>query len=253
MYRIDINCDLGEGIETDSLSNDVEIMPYISSCNIACGFHAGNPKTMRECVRLALVHNVAIGAHPAYNDRKNFGRLQMQVPLEKLQEELCQQISQLKEIAVSEGGVLHHVKPHGALYNAAATDLELANCIAGSIVKVDPGLIFYGLANSTMEQAARDHKLAFAHEAFIDRAYQSNGQLLPRSQPNAVITDPKQVLPRTLQMITSGSVISVDGLEISLNCDTICLHGDSPGAVATAKNLAVFLAGKQVETRAVIA
>ncbi|MBE9548092.1 MAG: LamB/YcsF family protein [Proteobacteria bacterium] len=251
MYRIDINCDLGEGIETDSLSNDAQIMPYISSCNIACGFHAGNPKTMRECVRLALVHNVAIGAHPAYNDRKNFGRVQLQIPLEKLQEELCQQISQLQDIAASEGGALHHVKPHGALYNAAATDFELASCIAESIVEVDPGLIFYGLANSKMEQAASQHKLAFAHEAFIDRAYQSNGQLLPRSQPNAVITDPKQVLPRALQMIIRGSVVSVDGLEISLNCDTICLHGDSPGAVEIANNLAIFLAGKQVEIRAV--
>lgn len=251
MNRIDINCDLGEGLETDALSNDAQIMPYISSCNIACGFHAGNPKTMRECVRLALVHNVAIGAHPAYNDRKNFGRLQIQVPLEQLHEELCQQISQLKEITSSEGGVLHHVKPHGALYNAAATDLELANCIAESIVKVDPGLVLYGLANSKMEQAASYHKLAFAHEAFIDRAYQSNGQLLPRSQPNAVITDPQQVLPRTLQMITRGSVVSVEGLEISLNCDTICLHGDSPGAVATAKSLAVFLAGNQVKIRVV--
>jgi UPF0271 protein len=246
MVRIDINCDLGEGLETDA-----ELMPYISSCNIACGFHAGDAETMRECVRLALLHNVAIGAHPAYKDRKNFGRLQMQVPTEQLQEGLYQQISQLQEIAASEGGVLHHVKPHGALYNAAATDIVLANCIAESLVRVDPNLIFYGLANSQMEQAASIHKLTFAREAFIDRAYQSSGQLLPRSQPGAVLTELKQVLPRALQMITRGIVVSIDGLEISLNCDTICLHGDSPGAVTTAKKLAVYLAAAQVETRAV--
>ncbi|MCF6263125.1 MAG: LamB/YcsF family protein [Xanthomonadales bacterium] len=250
-YQIDINCDLGEGIETASVSNDEAIMPFISSCNIACGFHAGSPELMRHSVDLAMQHAVAIGAHPSYNDRENFGRKYLNISKAQLQDELCFQIHQLQGIVEQAGAVLHHVKPHGALYNAAAVDLELANCIATSIALVDKNLIFYGLANSKMAVAARQHNLAFAHEAFIDRAYQANGQLLPRSEPSAVITDPAVVLPRALQIITRASVISVDGAEISLDCDTLCLHGDSPGTTKVAQMLAEFLTENQVDIKAV--
>jgi len=249
-YQIDINCDLGEGLEANSVSNDAAIMPYISSCNIACGFHAGNLELMHESVDLAIQNTVSIGAHPGYNDPQNFGRKYLDIPKTQLQDELCFQISLLQDLVTEAGAVICHVKPHGALYNAAAVDIEIANCIAASIALVNQDLIFYGLANSKMAQAASLHNLAFAHEAFIDRAYQANGKLLPRSEPNAVISDPAVLLPRALQMITRASVVSIDGTEISLGCDTLCLHGDSPDAPKVAKMLAGFLNANAVEIEA---
>ncbi len=248
---VDINCDLGEADTTASDSNDAAIMPFISSCNIACGLHAGSPEVMLQSIYLALKHGVVIGAHPSYPDREGFGRRAMSIDHADLKAILVDQIASLKCMLEVEGGQLAHVKPHGALYNAAATDLKLAMCLAESIARTDEALIYFGLANSMMQQAAEHYGLRFAHEAFMDRAYQADGTLMPRSQAGAVISDVEIILPRVLQMISKGTVCSADGQDVQMTCDTLCLHGDNPQAPAIAKKLAEFLQQNDVSIESV--
>ena len=222
---IDINCDMAEG-----MGNEGVLMPWISAANIACGYHAGNKELMRETVDLCLKNNVAIGAHPSFPDRENFGRTNMNLPLDQVRQIVLDQIFLLKEIAEQQGGKLHHVKPHGALYNMAAKDPLLANCIAMAIKSVDAKLILYGLSQSVMISEAAKINLKTAHEVFADRTYQPDGSLTPRSNPNALILDEQEAVNQALRVIKENKVKVEGGFSIPLKAETLCLHGDGKRA-----------------------
>lgn len=232
MMRIDLNADLGEGA-----ASDAELLTLVSSANIACGFHAGDASTMLTCVRAALKNGVAVGAHPSFPDRENFGRTAMQLPPETVYAQTLYQIGALSAIVQSEGGVLRHVKPHGMLYNQAAKDPALADAIAKAVFAVNPTLILVGLAGSELIHAGTRHGLATRQEVFADRGYQSDGALVPRSQPGALITDEDQALAQTLEMVQRGRVRSVDGKWANVTAETVCLHGDGAHALVFARRL----------------
>lgn len=232
MMRIDLNADLGEGA-----ASDAELLTLVSSANIACGFHAGDASTMLTCVRAALINGVAVGAHPSFPDRENFGRTAMQLPPETVYAQTLYQIGALSAIVQAEGGVLRHVKPHGMLYNQAAKDPALADAIAKAVFDVNPALILVGLAGSELIRAGARHGLATRQEVFADRGYQPDGALVPRGQPNALITDEDQALAQTLEMVLRGRVRSVDGQWARVTAETVCLHGDGAHALAFARRL----------------
>lgn len=229
MY-IDLNCDMGEGMPTDA-----EIMPYISSANIACGYHAGDRGTMEQTVVLALKHGVAIGAHPGFKDRENFGRTEQQLSDTAIYDLITAQIYQLDSICLSLDAHIRHVKPHGALYNMAARDQHLSTIIAQAIWDTNPDLCLFGLSNSWLIKAAAARGLKTASEVFADRTYQEDGSLTPRSQPNALIDNEAAALQQVLQMVTKQEVTTVNGQTVPLRAETICLHGDGAHAVAFAK------------------
>ncbi|MEH0156608.1 5-oxoprolinase subunit PxpA [Limibacter armeniacum] len=229
---MDINCDLGESFGQYTIGNDSEVIRYIDSCNIACGFHAGDPMIMRKTIDLALQHDVKIGAHPGYPDLAGFGRRHMELDHEEINSILLYQIGALKAMTEALGGQLHHVKPHGALYNAAAKDFELAKQIAISIRSAGSNLIFVGQASSQMEKAAKDVGIPFFREAFADRRYLTNGLLVPRSQEGAVIHDTSQAMKQVLQIANQQTVTSIEGTEIPLSADTVCVHGDNANTLA---------------------
>ena len=205
-------------------------MPLISSANIACGIHAGDNDSMREAVALALEHGVAIGAHPSFPDREHFGRREMQLGARELHECIVAQIESLAGVAQTQGTRLRHVKPHGALYNMAARDPELAGTVVAAIRSVDPSLMLFGLAGSALLAVAERLGLRAISETFADRAYRGDGSLLPRNQQGSVLHDETAVAARAVAMVQDGSVIAVDGSRVAIRADTICLHGDSPGA-----------------------
>lgn len=242
--KIDINSDLGEGI-----GNDEAIMQFISSTNIACGYHAGDDKSMNRTIKLALQNKVAIGAHPGYDDKENFGRVNMDLSPEKVRALVSDQINGLKHKVELEGGKLHHVKPHGALYNQAANDIQLSRAIATAIYEIDPTLIFVGLANSLMIEAANEMHLTSASEVFADRAYTNEGFLLPRNRDGAVIHDPEICKKRVLKMIKHSVVNSIDGIEIPIQADSVCIHGDNPQALELAKSIHNYLLDNGVQIR----
>ncbi len=242
---LDINCDLGEGA-----GNDKAIMPYISSANIACGFHAGDPLLMAETVRLALAHNVAIGAHPGFPDREGFGRQEMAVPPAELRQQVLYQVGALAAITRAEGGQLHHVKPHGALYNMAARDAPMAETIAKAVADLNPDLVLVGLAGSELVKAGRTLGLRVAHEVFADRTYQRNGLLTPRSQPDALIDNDEAALAQIYEMVVNRRVMSIDGGTVPLQTDTLCLHGDGPHALTFAQAAHGFLTHHQITIQA---
>ncbi|MBL0883234.1 MAG: LamB/YcsF family protein [Chitinophagaceae bacterium] len=229
---IDINCDLGEG-----MPNDTALMPYISSANIACGFHAGDEDTMRRTIALAIEHGVAIGAHPGFPDKKNFGRTEMQFPKEDIVSIVSEQVYIMLDLVFALGGKLQHVKPHGALYNMSARDLSLASAIAEAIKDIDEHLILFGLSGSKSIEAADMIGLRTAHEVFADRTYTNEGTLTPRQQSGALITDPITMEQHVLQMIRRQQVTRLQGKIISLQADTICIHGDGAHAVVFAQQL----------------
>ncbi len=229
--RIDLNCDMGEGFGVYRLGFDEQVMPFVTSINVACGFHASDPDNMVQTVRLAGRHNVAIGAHPSFPDLVGFGRRNMAASPETIRADTIYQIGALWAICRSEGLKLQHVKAHGALYNMAAADLRIALAIAEAIQTVDPGLFMVCLAKSQMVEAARKTGVKYVEEAFADRAYTNEGTLVPRSRPGAVILDPKLVADRAFSMVKRQSVTSIDGLEIPAAAQTLCVHGDTPGAV----------------------
>jgi len=228
---IDLNADLGEG----DLYDD-ELLKIVSSCNIACGGHAGDAETMRRTLLSALENDVSIGAHPSYPDREGFGRRSGFLSGEDLLDSLTLQINELKFIAIDTGAQLSHVKPHGALYNDAVNDRELADLIARAISACAPNAAFVGLPDSELQQAAADHDLTFIAEGFIDRAYQDNGQLVPRSEPGAVHKSLELVLPQAVSLV--GKV------------DTLCIHGDTPGAAEAAAAVRAELEKQGVTIRA---
>ncbi len=240
--KIDINCDLGEG-----MGNDAEIMKYITSANIACGFHAGDPLSIIKTIRLALKNNVAIGAHPGYPDLAGFGRKSMKLSSEEIEAIVLYQVGALKSMVEAEGGTLAHVKPHGALYNDAAKDEELSKAIIGAVKKTDPDLIFVGLANSIMIDIAKQLGVKTRNEVFADRNYADNGHLIPRSNTDAVIHDVDICKERVLRMVNSGTVVSLSGKEVKIKAETICIHGDTKEALIFVKELNTFLKEKRIE------
>ena len=228
---------MGESFGRWELGADADVMPHISSANIACGAHAGDPAVMRRTMRLATAHGVACGAHPGFADLAGFGRREIPVtPAEATDLVLCQ-LGALAAIARSEGVQLRHVKPHGALYNMAARDAALGAAIARAVEQFDRSLILFGLAGSPMLDAGRAAGLTVAAEGFADRAYEPDGSLTPRSVHGAVIHDRALVVKRAVRMVTESSVIARDGSSIPLHVDTICVHGDTPGAADLARAL----------------
>jgi len=232
MPRIDLNCDLGEGVETDAL-----ILPLVTSANIACGFHAGGPTIMRKTVDAALEAGVAIGAHPGFQDLAGFGRRDMHITPDEAYDLVLYQIGALAGFVSAAGGRLAHVKPHGALYNMAATHEMLADGIARAVKAFDPGLILFGLPNSELVKAGQRAGIRTANEAFADRTYQGDGTLTPRSQANALIDDVRAAAAQAVRIAQDGKVRAGDGTDISLQADTICLHGDGAHALELAREI----------------
>ena len=233
--RVDLNCDMGEGLGAYRLGFDEGIMPYISSANIACGFHAGDPVCIRRTVTLAQTAGVGIGAHPGLPDVMGFGRREMKVTLEEARDYVTYQIGALQAFTVTKK--LQHVKPHGALYNMGLRDEELARAIAGAVKEADPDLILVGMAGSAWIRAGLELGLKVASEAFADRAVNPDGTLVPRNQPGAVIGHLEEAVARVLRIVTEGKVTAANGQDIEMRADTICLHGDTPGAPELARAL----------------
>lgn len=230
MNYIDLNCDMGEGLD-----NDAAIMPFISSANIACGYHAGDADTMKKTVLLAMEHHVAIGAHPGFADRENFGRREQQLTDTALYDLVCTQIYALQTICRAHGVSLYHVKPHGALYNMAARTPAMAQVIAKAVKDVDKNLRLFGLSNSLLISEAAAAGLAPVSEVFADRTYQDDGSLTARSQPGAMIENETLAVNQVLQMVTRQEVTAQSGKIVPLKAETICLHGDGAHAVEYAR------------------
>ena len=228
---------MGESFGPWKMGADEDVMRNITSANVACGAHAGDPRVMRRTVQLARENHVAVGAHPGYADLQGFGRREMQADPVETEDAVIAQIGALAAIARAEGVALQHVKAHGALYNQAARDRALADALARAIKAFDPSLIMFGLPNSPMIEAGQAAGLRVAAEGFADRAYQPDGSLMPRSKPGAVIHDPAAVVERAVRMVRDGVVLTPDGHEISLKVDTICVHGDTPGAAELTRRI----------------
>lgn len=228
--QCDINCDMGEGIGNDEL-----IMPYITSANIACGYHAGDEQTMLQTILLAKKYNVKVGAHPSFFDRENFGRTEIETTADEIYELVSKQVIALKNIAEQNNTALHHVKPHGALYNMAARDKSLSACIAGAVYQIDKNLVLYGLVNSCLISEAKAVGLRTANEAFADRTYEDDGSLTPRSHPDALIENIEEAVQQVTMMVKHQKVKTVSGKEIPIIADTICIHGDGKNAIELAK------------------
>lgn len=235
--HVDLNADVGEVDSTDDLERDRQLLGIVSSANIACGLHAGNPDVMRATVELAKQTGAAVGAHPSFPDREGFGRRELHMTAHEVERLIADQVSTLAGIAAQAGVRLYHVKPHGALYNMAARDRTLAEAVVRGVRHAAPGCVLLGLAGSALVDAARDLGLAAAAEAFADRAYCADGSLAPRSQPGAVIDAPEQAAARVLRMLQTGTVEAISGETIPVRADSICVHGDTPGAVAMALSL----------------
>lgn len=245
--QIDLNADVGESFGAYTLGHDADLIPLITSANVACGFHAGDPGVMRATVALARQHGVAVGAHPGFPDLVGFGRRELKATPKEVEDAVAYQIGALAGIAATEGLRLQHVKAHGALYNMAARDAGLADAIARATAAVDRSLILLGLPGSQLVAAGRRAGLRTASEAFADRAYQPDGALVPRSQSGAVIEDADTVVRRAIAMARERVVIAVDGSRVAIDVDTICVHGDTPGAAALARRIRDALADAGVE------
>jgi UPF0271 protein len=235
---------MGEG-----MSNDAALMPFISSANISCGYHAGNEDTIKKTIELAIENNVAIGAHPSYNDRENFGRLSQTISLVELAELISKQLYLFEKITLQMGCKIHHVKLHGALYNDCAKDALSSKIVAQTIQAIDPSIMLYGLSGSQMIKEAKAIGLQTVQEVFADRTYQSNGALTPRYLDHALITDPIESAKQVLSMVLDQEIKTVDGTMIGVNAETICIHGDHEAAVEIAKHLFSSLQQYQIEIK----
>jgi 5-oxoprolinase (ATP-hydrolysing) subunit A len=244
--HIDLNCDLGEGMHTDA-----QIIPLISSANIACGFHAGDESTMKKTIELCLQHGVAIGAHPSWPDKENFGRTEMHLSEQELYDCITEQLHIIQTIANSFNTKLRHVKPHGALYNQSAKDKTIAATIARAVRDFDSNLILFGFSGSISITEAERIGLKTAHEVFADRTYEDNGSLTHRSQPNALLEDKDEAVRQALQMILQRTVTTTSGKNISVKADTICLHGDGKYAVEFCRRIHQQLKEQTIEIKSV--
>ena len=251
MLTIDLNCDMGESFGAFTIGSDAEVMPSISSANVACGYHAGDPAVMRHTVRLARDAGVSIGAHPGLPDLAGFGRREMRVTAQEVEDMILYQAGALAAIASAEGVRLRHLKAHGALYNMAVRERSLADAIARAVRAYDPSLLLFVLPGSELERAAAAAGLAVALEGFADRAYEPDGTLTPRSRPRAVIHDPDEVVRRAVRMAKGGGVMATDGTEVALRVDTICTHGDTPGAARLTRLLRAGLEREGIAIAAV--
>ncbi|SOZ14749.1 putative lipoprotein, LamB/YcsF family protein [Cupriavidus taiwanensis] len=243
--QIDLNADLGEGC-----GNDEALLALISSANIACGWHAGDAATMVQTVKWALAHGVAIGAHPSYPDRENFGRTEMQRDPEHVYADVLYQIGALAAIVRAQGGVLHHVKPHGALYNQAVRDPALARAIVRAVRDFDADLVFFGLAGSQMIDVAKEAGLRVKQEVFADRGYNPDGTLVKRGTPGALHEDEEVALDQTLTMVREQRVRAIDGTWVPIQAETVCLHGDGAHALAFARRIRERLGAEGIAIRA---
>jgi 5-oxoprolinase (ATP-hydrolysing) subunit A len=244
MIKVDFNSDLGESFGNYKIGLDSEILQQVTSANVACGFHAGDASIMAQTVQLALDKGVAIGAHPGFPDLQGFGRRKIEMNTSDITDIVAYQVGALS--AFTPDHKLHHVKAHGALYNMAAKDRLIADAVITGIKLVDPQTIVYGLANSELIKAAQNANMKFAQEVFADRNYQSDGSLVPRSQPNAVISNPAEAAQRALEMVENKSVVSVTGEVVPLAVDSICVHGDNHSAVELAIEIKKLLLDNQV-------
>lgn len=245
--RVDLNADAGEG-----LGQDPALFRVVTSASIACGFHAGDPGTMRTAVALAREHGVAIGAHPSFPDLSGFGRREMTLTPPEVEECVTYQVGALADIAARQGVRLHHVKPHGALYNMAARDMTLAAAVARLVSEIDPSLVLVGLAGSALIEAGRQVGLRTASEVFADRGYRGDGALVPRGQPDAILHDADAVAARALDMARDGVVCATTGERVAIRAETICVHGDTPGAVAMARRVRDVLTAAGVQLRSFV-
>ena len=251
MYQVDLNCDLGESFGAYRLGLDDEILPLITSANIACGFHAGDPGVMHKTVKMALNNHVAIGAHPGLPDLNGFGRRNIDISPSEAFDLIIYQVGALQGFVKAEGATLQHVKPHGALYNMAAKSKELAKAIAEAVYSIDPALILFGLAGSELIKAGENAGLRTAHEVFVDRTSQADGSLTPRKLPNALITNQEQAVDQVINMVKKKTVLSQQGSEIPIKADTVCIHGDGQHALVFARQVRDFLELSGVSVKAI--
>jgi UPF0271 protein len=245
-----MNSDVGESFGNYTLGLDEEVIPLISSANIACGFHAGDPTVMKRTIAIAKKNGVALGAHPGYPDLIGFGRRAMDASLEEINDYVTYQIGALQAFATAQGVKLQHVKPHGALYNTAVQNPEIWDAVAEAIASIDPDLILFvlaGVEREKLEGIGAKHGIRIAYEFFGDRAYNPDGSLVSRREPGAVIHDHQFVAEKVLKMVTDGKVDCIDGSEIDLAADTICVHGDNPAALKLVKNIRETLLSSGVE------
>ncbi len=239
---IDLNSDLGEGAGFDE-----EILRLVTSANIACGFHAGDPQSILATIRLARKHGVAIGAHPSFEDRANFGRTEIKTRPAEVFALVTYQVGALQALARAAGAEIHHVKPHGALYNIASRDKALADAIAHAVLAIDRKLIVFGQSGGELLFSSEEVDLRTVSEVFADRNYMTDGSLVPRSRPDALLHDPIEAADRVIRMVRERKVRAVDGTDITVCAGTVCVHGDTPGAVAFASALRAALLGHGVK------
>ncbi len=247
MKNIDLNCDMGESYGAWKMGADEAVMPFISSANIACGFHAGDPATIRKTVKLAVQHGVAIGAHPSLPDLMGFGRRVMKISPQDMYDLVLYQAGALRAFAEAAGARLHHVKCHGALYNMSADDVVLSEAMAQAVKDLGDNVMLYGLSNSPMLDVARKTGLRVAGEAFADRGYTDAGRLASRDLPGGMIVDQSKAVAQALQMIEAGYVTSMNGKSVPVAPETLCLHGDQPDAVPFAKALRAAFAERGIK------
>lgn len=247
MARIDLNCDLGESFGAYFIGMDAEVIPHITSANVACGFHAGDPLVMAKTVAMCKAAGVAVGAHPGFADLMGFGRRNISASPAEVKAYIQYQVGALMGFCTAQGVKLHHVKPHGALYNMAGKDAALAAAVCEGIFEIDPTLPIMALSGSQMVLAAEKLGLPCISEVFADRAYQPDGSLVPRSKPGAMITDEAAAAARVVRMACEGRVTAVDGSEIAIKADSVCVHGDSPKALAFTQKIRTALEAQGVE------
>lgn len=246
MYRkIDFNCDMGESFGVYKMGLDEEIMKWVTSANIACGFHAGDPMWMKYTVQLAERNGVAIGAHPSYPDLRGFGRRDMKARPEEVRNDVIYQVGALQAFTLAKG--LQHVKPHGALYNQAVSDEKLSRAICEAVLEVDPNIILLTLSGTRSVEIAQSMGIRVAREVFADRAMQADGTLVPRSTPGSVLHDVEEIVDRSLTLVTEGRATAITGESIDLEADSICLHGDTPGALEMARRLKIAFEHEGIE------
>jgi UPF0271 protein len=246
--RIDINSDLGESFGAYQIGNDAGLMKVITSANVAAGFHAGDPSVLRQTIRTAKANGVAVGAHPGFPDLVGFGRRELNVSAREAEDFVLYQVAAVAGVAAAEGVRLQHVKPHGALFNMAVRNRELADAIARGVAAFDRSLVLFGLPGSEILAAGKAVGLRVAAEIFADRAYEADGSLASRRKPGSVIHDPAVVVDRAVKMVKDRAVVAVDGTRVPLEADTMCVHGDTPGSDALAARIRAALeaAGVQV-------
>jgi UPF0271 protein len=250
LKRIDLNCDMGESYGAWKMGEDAAVMPYITSANIACGFHGGDPATIRETVRLALDHGVAIGAHPSLPDLQGFGRRAMKISPQDMYDLVVYQAGAVEAFARAAGAKLHHVKCHGALYNMAANDEPLSEAMVRAVKDLGGGVMLYALSRSKNYETAKRAGIPVAGEVFADRGYSDDGTLAPRDRPGGMIEDPAKAVQQALAMVEEGYVTGLSGKRVAVSADTLCLHGDQPGAVAFAKAIRRAFSERSIEIAA---